>query len=284
MVYKELQVLRCLLLLLVLQSFFLCAYAQNSLLSPTSDMGYIFLDKEDVSIKIFDANGNMSYRYGGWGLDSEYSFDKPVHLYTQSGLKIFVTDIGQKNIKAFDKRLQLIAIYEVDEISPVASSLIDGEQLLVMDKSLDEWLIIDTRFNTKQLIRINIAENLVVDNSKEPLLTDSRILIPVRENHTKVQKNDSINYNYLSYSHVGVFKSWLILPSNINAYSKEDSGPMMVVSDGFIYKISSGLTRDFEQIHAKVKEKIVWISSTEYAYLKDSKLIIERINAIREAD
>ena len=181
MVCKGLQVVRCLLLLLVLQSFFVCVYAQNSLVNPTSDNGYIFLDKEDVSIKIFDAAAKMRYRYGGWGLDSEYSFDKPVHLYTQSGLKIFVTDAGQKNIKAFDKRLQPIAIYEVDEISPVASSLIDGEQLLVMDKSLDEWLIIDTRFNTKHLITISIAENVIVDTSKEPLLTNSRVLIPVKK-------------------------------------------------------------------------------------------------------
>jgi hypothetical protein len=246
--------------------------AQFSMLSPTADGGYVLLDKDDVSIKIVDTEGTEVYRYGGWGVDSEYSFDKPIHLNTQSGLKIFVTDAGQKNVKVFDRRLQPIAIYQIDEFVPLASKLIEGEQLLIVSKSMQEWLIIDTRFNTRHSINLSLPDNIFIDTKRSPLLTNSQIIIPVIAN----TKKEKLSYNYIVYSDLGVFKSWLLLPKSIQVHSKNEN-PFLIVSDNSIYEVNTSADSLLTKKTSSKNEKIVWVSATEYGYLKDGRLILNSI-------
>lgn len=277
--YIGLYSLKFLSVLVLIQSFFLVTLAQEIIIKPTSgNDGYIKLDKLDVSLSVHDKNGEQVYRFGGWGLDSEYSFDRPVHLSTQSGLKIFVTDAGQKNVKAFDKRLQPIAIYNVDDITPVASVLVDKEQLLVIDKSLQKWLIIDTRFNIKKIIKIRLEEHLEIDADNKPLLTNSWVIIPVKKSIKNRENIDSLTYNYLSYSRLGEFKSWLLLPDSISTYSLDDTPLKIATLDKKLFSIelSQGNAALIEP-SIDINKAIVWVSATEYGYLKNDRLIIEKI-------
>lgn len=276
-----LNILRRILPILLLQSLFFNATSQQISIIPTADQGYIILDKENASLKVIDADGNVKYRFGGWGLDDEYSFDKAVHLYTQSGLKIFITDAGQKNVKAFDKRLQPIAIYNVQEITPIASKLIDGEQLLVLDKSMQEWQLINSRFNSKQSITIDIPESITIDQNKAPLLLNSLVLIPIVPSAKKITTADSVNsYNYICYNYLGIFKNWLNLPERITTYA-DSMQPMVLVSDNQIYRVNlASSTQSFKVATVHNEEKIVWVSATEYGFLKEQKMVIKPLPAV----
>lgn len=277
--YIGLYSLKNLFVLVLMQSFFLVATAQETIIKPTSGYdGYIKLDKLDVSLSVHDNNGEVIYRFGGWGIDSEYSFDKPVHLSTQSGLKIFVTDAGQKNVKAFDKRLQPIAIYNVKEIIPVASVMVDKEQLLVLDKNLKKWLIIDTRFNNKELINIRLEKNIEIDINKEPLLTNSRVIIPIKKHIVNISDQDTTQYNYLSYNILGEFKSWLMLPESISNYSLVDSPITIATQDNRLFNLFSNEGKpELIERYFPFQKSIVWLSNSEFGFLEKGKLIVQKI-------
>jgi hypothetical protein len=84
----------------------------TDLKNPTSfivvnDAIYI-LESGNHRVLKLDLNGRLIEKYGNRG-GGNYQFDNPVSIASSTGLKIFVSDLGNNRIQVFDKRWQYLS-------------------------------------------------------------------------------------------------------------------------------------------------------------------------------
>lgn len=177
----------------------LCLYAQVGYISSAPDGSYTILDPKEPSIQTFDDLGKSLYRFGGWSLQSENAFDQVVHIFSQSGLKHYVSDFGQSAVFVFDKRLQLIAKIDTYPLKPIASMLLGGERLLVIDQSYQYWYIINSRSGDRVLIELD--PSVEVDREHPILLGNAQVFIPIKTDSEFAKKT----IQYAAFSENGEY-------------------------------------------------------------------------------
>lgn len=222
------------LLHIVLWIFFFMSFstlvAQPALVTVSPDGSYTLLNPQAPDIRTYSKDGELLNRFGGWSLDSEYGFEEVVHLFSQSGLKHYVSDKGQQAVLVFDRRLQLISFIDTSPISPVASSLISGERLLVIDKSLQYWTIIDTRSGTKTMVELD--EKLDPAYNMPVMIANAEIFIPIKSDDVEQNKYQL----YQSFSAEGQFLCNYSITKPILAYSVYNE-EFWILSDQKLSKI-----------------------------------------------
>ncbi len=77
-------------------------------ISPNSELFIVEAGKNRI-IK-YDLDGNLLDTFGGRG-SGDSQFDNPGSIDVTNGLKLFVTDVGNKRIQIFDNRYQFIGSY-----------------------------------------------------------------------------------------------------------------------------------------------------------------------------
>lgn len=175
---------RCRLLGLILALFFSASVIQAQPLQRLmlTSTTYVQLDESRAVVELLNERSEVLYRFGGWGT-AEDALSKPVHISTQSGLKILVTDAEKRQVAVLDNRLQRIASFDIAEFEPTAAFMVGSEQVLVLSTGFEQWLLIDSRSSIRMPVMSDIeaASNV---SGVNPLFDAERLYLPYEASGT----------------------------------------------------------------------------------------------------
>ncbi len=72
------------------------------------------LDQGLNRILWFDAEGALKREVGGFGWETE-QFDRPLDIWAENSLDVFVADYNNNRIQRFDRKLNFVGVYENDD-------------------------------------------------------------------------------------------------------------------------------------------------------------------------
>ncbi len=143
------------------------------------------LDQGLNRILLFDATGALQREIGGFGWETE-QFDRPMDIWAENSLDVFVTDYNNNRIQRFDRKLNFVGVYENDDGLdqrlqfglPVAVTfsrfgelfVIDGENQRILrfnangepEQSFGDWDWGDGRLEEPVAICLNDRDDVLV--------------------------------------------------------------------------------------------------------------------------
>lgn len=190
-----------------------------------ANQGYAILYTDSSLVKAYNAQGRVEYRFGGWGIGAE-SLDRAVHLSAQSGLKLLLTDAGQRKVLVLDRRLQRIAEFEFEILEPDAAFYVGIERIMVLGNELSEWLLVDSRSGEEMSIYPELPNQYNPISIRAYYLENEGFLLP--------PNSSDVEQKWLVFDENGRFKKWYKLPSDSKTIIQSDDFFYLQTNDAII--------------------------------------------------
>jgi hypothetical protein len=226
-----------------------------------NDAIYI-LESGNHRVLKLDLNGNLIDKYGNRG-GSNYQFDRPKSISSSTGLKIYISDLGNNRIQVFDKRWQFL------------SSITGNEKFQSRDKIEPTYLAVNKLgeiffydLKSKSLLKYN-EDGAYLDATRLPLEIKSIDDIQLSDDKIFILDKRSGLIHRLSGN--GFYESFYLAEKTDVFYSVGDE--IYLVEDGILKSKSKQRSRNLSNLSAFKRVNKLLVINNEVFILTDNSLL-----------